>query len=56
MTLSKYNEVMKKVVVTDEMRSRILENIDKELKEGSVETTATDENDKITAFYTEKLI
>ncbi len=52
--MSKYNEVMKKVVVTDEMRSRILENIDKELKEGSVETTATDENDKITDISSAK--
>ncbi len=46
--MSKYNDVMKKVVVTDEMRSRILENIDKELREGAEETTATNENEKIT--------
>ncbi len=31
MTLSKYNEVMENLVITDEMRARLLENIEKEV-------------------------
>ncbi len=31
MTLSKYNEVMENIVITDEMRARLLENIQKEV-------------------------
>ncbi|WP_156036044.1 hypothetical protein [Butyrivibrio sp. AE3004] len=48
--MSKYNEVMKNIVITDEMRSRILENIDKEF---SGDDSGKDDVNKDTAKVAE---
>lgn len=45
MTLSKYNEVMEKITVSEEMRSRILQNVEKKLDDnGSVGEDRINEN------------
>ena len=44
MTLSKYNEVMENLVITDEMRARILENVEKEVAADGIGNKGNDNN------------
>ncbi|MBE5827594.1 MAG: hypothetical protein E7307_13275 [Butyrivibrio sp.] len=60
--MSKYQDIMKKIEVTDEMKSRILQNIEKELKTGETNTAdsgaegSEDASNKIRRFEFRKYV